>query len=137
MGIFGNLMAKIMAHSASASEAKVNSAVAANAPAVGAQTSAAAGAGASAGAPAPVDIEAVLEGMASASSQKLDWRYSIVDLMKLVGIDNSLAQRKALAEELGYTGSTDDSATMNTWLHKEVMRQLAANGGKVPANMLD
>lgn len=134
MGIFGNLMAKIMGHEARASEATVNADVAANAPAAGAQTSGAAGAAA---APAePVDIEAVLEGMAASNSQKLDWRHSIVDLMKLVGMDSSLAQRKTLAQELGYTGSTDDSATMNIWLQKEVMRQLAANGGKVPASLL-
>lgn len=133
MGIFGNLMAKIMGHEARASETQVNAAVAANAPAAGAQTSSAAGATAPA---APVDIEAVLESMAATNSQKLDWRHSIVDLMKLVGIDSGLGARKSLAQELGYTGSTDDSATMNIWLHKEVMTQLAANGGKVPASML-
>ena len=135
MGVFGNLMAKIMGHEARASETQVNAAVAANAPAAGAQTSSAAGATASAPA-APVDIEAVLESMAASNSQKLDWRHSIVDLMKLVGIDSGLSERKSLAQELGYTGSTDDSATMNIWLHKEVMKQLAANGGKVPAGML-
>ena len=135
MGIFGNLMAKIMGHEARASEASVNAAVASNAPAAGAQASAAAGATASP-VGAPVDVEAVLQGMAASNSQKLDWRHSIVDLMKLVGIDSGLSERKAMAQELGYTGSTDDSATMNIWLHKEVMRQLAANGGKVPASLL-
>ena len=135
MGIFSNIMAKIMGHEARASEAQVNAAVASNAPAAGAQASAAAGAAAS---PAqPVDVEAVLEGMASSNSQKLDWRHSIVDLMKLVGIDSGLSARKSLAQELGFTGSTDDSATMNIWLHKEVMRQLAANGGKVPAALVN
>jgi hypothetical protein len=136
MGVFSNIMAKIMGHEARTSEAKVNTAVAANAPAAGAQASAAAGAAASNASSQPVDVEAVLEGMASSSSQKLDWRNSIVDLMKLVGIDSGLSERKLLAAELGYTGSTDDSATMNIWLHKEVMRQLAANGGKVPAALL-
>ena len=136
MGIFGNLMAKIMGHQARAAETQVNSAVAANAPAAGAQSSAAAGA-TGAASNAPVDIEAALESMAAGNSQKLDWRGSIVDLMKLVGMDSSLSERKALAQELGYTGSTDDSATMNIWLHKEVMKQLAANGGKVPASLLD
>ncbi|CAN5916686.1 DUF3597 domain-containing protein [soil metagenome] len=137
MGVFSNIMAKIMGHEARASEAQVNAAVASDAPAAGAQASAAAGATTASAAPAqPVDVEAVLEGMASSNSQKLDWRNSIVDLMKLVGIDSGLAARKSLAQELGYTGSTDDSATMNIWLHKEVMRQLAANGGKVPANLL-
>ena len=123
-------MGKIIGRSARIAEAKVNAAVAANAPAPGMQTPT------PAAAPADVDVEAVLEGMAASSAQKLDWRHSIVDLMKLVGIDNSLSERKALAQELGYTGSMDDSATMNVWLHKEVMRQLAANGGKVPANLL-
>ena len=135
MGIFSNIMAKIMGHEARASEAQVNAAVASNAPAAGAQASAAAGAAATAA--QPVDVEAVLEGMASSNSQKLDWRHSIVDLMKLVGIDSGLSARKSLAQELGYTGSTDDSATMNIWLHKEVMRQLAANGGKVPAALVN
>ncbi len=133
MGIFGNLMAKIRGRSARASEAKVNAAVAANAPAGGMQASAP-----QAGAElTDVDVEAVLEGMAAENSQKLDWRHSIVDLMKLVGIDSSLSERKALAQELGYTGSMDDSAVMNVWLHKEVLRGLAKNGGKVPASMLD
>ena len=135
MGIFSNIMAKIMGHEARASEAQVNAAVASNAPAAGAQASAAAGAAATAA--QPVDVEAVLEGMASSNSQKLDWRHSIVDLMKLVGIDSGLSARKSLAQELGFTGSTDDSATMNIWLHKEVMRQLAANGGKVPAALVN
>jgi hypothetical protein len=71
------------------------------------------------------------------SGHKSNWRYSIVDLMSLLGIDNSLAERKALAQELGYTGDMSDSATMNIWLHKQVMQRVAANGGKVPANMLD
>ncbi|MDQ2664843.1 MAG: DUF3597 domain-containing protein [Gemmatimonadota bacterium] len=135
MGVFGNLMAKIMGHEARASEAKVNTAVASNAPAAGAPASPAAVPAASAPAQ-PVDVEAVLQGMATSNSQKLDWRNSIVDLMKLVGIDSGLEARKSMAKELGYTGSTDDSATMNIWLHKEVMRQLAANGGNVPANLL-
>ena len=124
-------MGKFIGRSARIAEEKVNAAVAANAPAPGMQTPT------PAAAPADVDVEAVLEGMAASSAQKLGWRHSIVDIMKLVGIDNSLSERKALAQELGYTGSMDDRATMNIWLHKEVMRQLAANGGKVPAGMLD
>lgn len=84
-----------------------------------------------------VDVAAVLEQMAAANSQKLNWRTSIVDLMKLVGMDPSLENRKELARELGYTGDTADSAAMNIWLHKRVMKELAAHGGKVPANMLD
>jgi hypothetical protein len=84
-----------------------------------------------------VDVEAVLEKMAADNSQKLNWRTSIVDLMKLVGMDSSLENRKELARELGYTGDQNDSAAMNIWLHKRVMKELAAHGGKVPANMLD
>jgi hypothetical protein len=94
-------------------------------------------------APAPtvatavVDVEKVLEEMAAKNPQKLNWKTSIVDLMKLVGMDSSLSERKALAQELGYTGNMQDSAAMNIWLHKQVLRKLADNGGKVPANLLD
>ena len=89
-------------------------------------------------APAPVsqfDVEANLSEMAQ--DKDLNWRTSIVDLMKLLGIDSSLANRKELAQELGYTGALDGSAEMNIWLHKATMRKLAQNGGKVPASMLD
>ena len=88
-------------------------------------------------APQPIDVEAVLEKMAAGNAQKLNWRTSIVDLMKLVGMDSSVENRKELARELGYTGDPGDSAAMNIWLHKRVMKELAAHGGKVPANMLD
>lgn len=91
----------------------------------------------SAPAPASVDVNAVLNKMASKNSEKLDWKKSIVDLMKLVGMDSSLASRKELATELGYTGDKDDSATMNIWLHKQVLKKLAENGGKVPQHLLD
>lgn len=79
-----------------------------------------------------VDVEAVLTQRAAQNKQKLDWRHSIVDLMKLLDLDSSLPARKELAKELGYTGDTDDSAAMNIWLHKQVMSKLAASGGKVP-----
>lgn len=82
-----------------------------------------------------VDIEATLDKMAADNPQKLDWRHSIVDLMKLVGMDSSLSARKELADDLKYSGDKSDSATMNMWLHKEVMRKLAENGGKVPADL--
>ncbi len=85
---------------------------------------------------APVDIEPALDALAQKNSQKLNWRTSIVDLMKLLDLDSSLEHRKQLAKELGYTGSTDDSAAMNIWLHKQVMAKLAANGGKVPASLM-
>lgn len=84
-----------------------------------------------------VDVEAILSAQAAGAGQELNWRTSIVDLMKLVGIDPSLANRKELATELGYTGALDGSAEMNIWLHKAVMRELAANGGTVPADLTD
>ncbi len=83
----------------------------------------------------PVDVAAVLTGLAEKNSQTLDWRHSIVDLMKLLGLDSGLASRKQLADELHYTGDKDDSATMNIWLHKQVMQKLAENGGKVPDDL--
>lgn len=92
---------------------------------------------AAAPAAAPVDVEAVLQQMAANQKQQLNWRTSIVDLMKLVGLDSSLENRKELARELGYQGDTGDSAAMNIWLHKQVMKQLAAHGGKVPAELKD
>lgn len=85
----------------------------------------------------PVDVETVLNDMAARNGQSLNWRSSIVDLMKLLGLDSSLENRKALARELNYSGDTGDSAAMNIWLHKQVMRKLAENGGKVPADLKD
>lgn len=102
------------------------------APAAPAAPSAAAPATASA---PQIDVEANLAEMAQ--GKDLNWRTSIVDLMKLLGIDSSLANRKDLAQELGYTGALDGSAEMNIWLHKATMRKIAQNGGKVPATMLD
>jgi len=97
----------------------------------------AASGGAGAAAPASVDVDAVLTQMAAKNSEHLDWKKSIVDLMKLVGMDSSLNARKELATELGYPGDKNDSATMNLWLHKAVVKKLAENGGKVPQNLLD
>ncbi len=85
----------------------------------------------------PVDVEPILDGLAAKADQKLNWRTSIVDLMKLLDIDSSRENRTELARELGYTGDTSDSATMNIWLHKQVMQRVAANGGRVPANLTD
>lgn len=85
----------------------------------------------------PVDVEAVLNGLASKNPQTLNWRTSIVDLMKLLDIDSSLSARKSLADELHYTGDKEDSATMNVWLHKQVIKKLEENGGKVPADLKD
>ncbi len=95
-------------------------------------------ASASPAAPAqPVDVTAILEKAVAAKKQKLNWRTSIVDLMKALDMESSLAERKELAAELGYTGSTSDTAAMNVWLHKALLRKLADNGGKVPAELLD
>ncbi|BEP59565.1 DUF3597 domain-containing protein [Variovorax sp. V213] len=126
MSIFGSILSKIFP-----------SANAANAPAA-APAPVPAGAPAAA-APPPaitvVDVEALLDGMPGASS--LNWRTSIVDLMKLLGLDSSLDARKQLAAELSYGADTSDSAKMNIWLHRQVMTKLAANGGKVPAELRD
>ena len=88
-------------------------------------------------APEPVDIEAILTAAAASVSYETNWRTSIVDLMKLCGLDSSLGNRKELATELGYTGDMNDSASMNIWLHRQVMNKLAANGGHVPADLKD
>lgn len=82
-----------------------------------------------------VDVAAVLDKLDENSDESLDWRVSIVDLMKLLKLDSSLKSRKALATELHYTGNMDDSASMNVWLHKQVMIKLAENGGVVPADL--
>lgn len=84
-----------------------------------------------------VDVESILNGLSANSDQKLNWRTSIVDLMKLLDLDSSLDNRKELATELGYSGAKDGSAEMNIWLHKAVMRELEKNGGTVPASMKD
>jgi 3-oxoacyl-ACP reductase-like protein len=84
-----------------------------------------------------VDVEEILNNMQKQSGQQLNWRTSIVDLLKLLNLDSSLQSRKELAAELHYTGDTNDSASMNVWLHRQVMNKLAANGGKVPADLKD
>ena len=89
-------------------------------------------------APSPqpaVDVEAILAGLAAKNPQKLNWQSSIVDLMKLLGLDSSFQNRMQLAKELGYTGDPADSANMNIWLQKQVMKKLAESGGKVPASL--
>ncbi len=131
MSIFGNLMSKIFGGN--------------KAPSVAAPAVAAAAAGVATAVKAPstttpmpsVDVGAVLEALAAKNPQKLNWRTSIVDLMKLVGMESSLTERKELAKELGYTGNMEDSAAMNIWLHKQVLKKLAENGGKVPAELLN
>jgi hypothetical protein len=136
MSIFGNIMSAIFGHSSSAAVATPASSPGA-APAAPAPQSAPAPAQPAASAPAaasaaPVDVTAIMDNLAVRSSEKLDWRRSIVDLMKLLNLDSSLAARKELAQELNFSGDTNDSASMNIWLHKQVMTKLAENGGKVP-----
>lgn len=153
MSIFGSILSKIMGTGAKAATpaapttaapaapvgtaAPSASASAAAKPAspAGPITTAAAKPAAAAGSAVPVDVNAVLTEMASHQGQKLDWKHSIVDLMKLLDLDSSLSSRKELAKELAYTGSTDDSAAMNIWLHRQVMHKLAENGGKVPEEL--
>ena len=140
MGILSNIFNKIFPNSHSAKEAQAK-AQAQNAPAAPATPGAAAPAAPTA-APAPaamdqVDVEAILNSKLQASGQQLNWRTSIVDLLKLLDLDSSLQSRKELAAELHYTGDTSDSASMNIWLHRQVMNKLAANGGKVPADLKD
>ena len=142
MGIFDKLKASIFGqqHTASAPAARppasagVTGGSSSTAPP---PTPAPASASAPSAAMPVVDVEAMLEAKAKTYSHPVNWRTSIVDLMAIVGIDNSLAERRALARELGYTGDMNDTAPMNIWLHKQVMRKLAENGGKVPADLLD
>lgn len=120
MSIFGKIMSAIFGTSASAQTAP-------------------GGGGAAAGGAAmsQVDVEKVVSEMAAKKKEKLDWRKSIVDLMKVLDLDSSLKARQELAKELKYTGDMNDSAKMNIWLHKQVMQKLAENGGKVPADLKD
>ena len=116
MSIFGNIMGAIFGHSSA--QAGASPTAAPGAPP--AQT---------------VDVAAIVDKAAAAKGEKLAWRTSIVDLMKALDLDSSLTARKQLANELKYTGDTNDSATMNIWLHKQIMGKLAANGGKLPADI--
>jgi hypothetical protein len=125
MSIFGKIMGAIFGTKADA------------APAGGGAAAGAGSSGGSAAAPAAatVDVAPILDKAVAAKGEKLAWRTSIVDLMKALDIDSSFAARKDLAKELGYTGDTNDSASMNIWLHKQVMTKLAANGGKLPPDI--
>ena len=131
MSILGNIFNKIFHHG------QTDGATVAAAPQATPAAGTAPAGTAAAPSAQPVDIEAVLNGMAAKNSQQLNWRTSIVDLMKLLDLDSSLQARKDLADELHYTGDKNDSATMNIWLHKQVMNKVAANGGKVPADLKD
>lgn len=128
MGIFSNIYNKIFHHASDAAPA-ATPAAATDAPA------APAAAAAPAVAVPVVDVEVVLVDLAGKNAETLNWRTSIVDLMKLLQLDSSLASRKELAQELHFTGDTNDSASMNIWLHRQVMIKLAENGGKVPEEL--
>ena len=128
MSIFGSIMGAIFGHSAQAQTPP------AAAPA-GAPAGSSAPAAPGAAVPQTVDVAAIVDKAAAATGERLAWRTSIVDLMKALGLDSSLAARKELASELHYTGDTNDSAKMNIWLHKQVMTKLAANGGKLPPDI--
>ncbi len=151
MGLFNTLMSKIFSHAPAAAPAPGSGSAPAPAtapvtqgsptPAMPAPSASGQPAGATApampSAPAqPVDVAAILDQLASKNPEKLDWKHSIVDLMKLVGMESSLSARKELAQDLHYTGDTNDSAAMNMWLHKEVMKKLSENGGKIPHDIL-
>jgi 3-oxoacyl-ACP reductase-like protein len=152
MGLFSNLMSKIFGQATASAPAtpvatapsqplptpSAPASPAAAAPVAPAAPTASGTAAPTPTTPAPVvDVAAILTALAAKSSEKLDWKKSIVDLMKLVGMDSSLSARKELADELGYTGDKSDSAAMNIWLHKQVLKKLAENGGKIPADLLD
>jgi Domain of unknown function (DUF3597) len=140
MGMFSDLMNKIFRPSSAAASAQAApstpSSAAGGGPAATAQPTEAAPSGGATPPMRAVDVAAILDKMASENKQKLDWRHSIVDLMKLVGMDSGLDARRELAADLNYSGDTKDTATMNMWLHKEVMKKLAENGGKVPPELL-
>src|SRR5215208_1956837 len=134
MSIFGSIMSKIFGgHEAAAATSSPQSASGSTSDSTPANASTG---GTATTTPAQsVDVEAVLTNLASQSPQQLNWRTSIVDLMKLLNLDSSLQARKELAQELHYSGDMNDSATMNIWLHKQVMQKLAENGGKVPDDL--
>ncbi|MGI9086546.1 MAG: DUF3597 domain-containing protein [Chthoniobacterales bacterium] len=137
MGLFNTLMSKIFSHASQPTVATAApGASTASASAPNATSSTAAANPAPTPAASSIDVAATLDALAKKNSEHLDWKSSIVDLMKLVGMDSSLSARKELAQDLHYTGDTNDSATMNVWLHAEVMKQLAANGAKIPQDLL-
>ncbi|MGF6310289.1 hypothetical protein ABIB82_004393 [Bradyrhizobium sp. i1.8.4] len=135
MSIFGNIMGAIFGHGAQARTVETKTAETITTAAPGGSPAApSTSASAAPGTPAAqtVDVAAIVDKAAAATGEKLDWRTSIVDLMKALGLDSSLSARKELAKELHYTGDTNNTATMNVWLHQQVMAKLAANGGKLP-----
>jgi hypothetical protein len=133
MSIFGKIMSAIFGSKADAAPASGGTAAS---PASSPAAAPSGGSSSASAAPAQsVDVAPILDKAVKAKGEKLEWRTSIVDLMKALDIDSSLAARKELAKELGYTGDSNDSASMNIWLHKQVMTKLAANGGKLPSDV--
>jgi hypothetical protein len=130
MSIFGKIMGAIFG-------TKADAAPAGGGAAAGAGSSGGSAGGSAAAPAATVDVAPILDKAVAAKGEKLAWRTSIVDLMKALDIDSSFAARKELAKELGYTGDSNDSASMNIWLHKQVMTKLAANGGVLPPDLKD
>ena len=142
MSIFKSILAKLVPSNHPAVASPGSAGVAPASPAApGAAMSAPVASAPAASAPAvamaEVDVAQILNELAATNDEKLNWRSSIVDLMKLLSLDSSLASRKSLAAELGYAQDTSDSAAMNIWLHRQVMTKLAQNGGKVPAELKD
>jgi hypothetical protein len=131
MSIFGKIMSAIFGTKADAAAPGTTTAAGGSAPASG-SAPADNESRAPAAPPQSVDVAPILDKAVAAKGEKLEWRTSIVDLMKALDIDSSFSARKELAKELGYTGDSNDSASMNIWLHKQVMAKLAANGGKLP-----
>jgi Domain of unknown function (DUF3597) len=139
MSIFGKIMSAIFGSEAKAAPADTASG-SSGSPEASGSPSGSAPASAPAGAPAggqKVDVAKILDAAVKEKGQKLNWKTSIVDLMKALDIDSSLKARQELAKELKYTGDMDDSAKMNIWLHKQVIQKLEENGGKVPADLKD
>jgi len=149
MGMFNNLMSRILGHPIGSIRAgltppgtpnmSLESATAPSPPTPAASAIASATPAPSAPSAAPaetVDVTAILDGRAAKNPEKLDWKGSIVDLLKLVDMDSSLSARKELAAELNFPGDQNDSAAMNLWLHKQVLRRLAEHGGKIPRELL-
>ena len=132
MSIFGKIMGAIFGTNAEAAGTGTTAAAGTSASSPSASSPSASSPGAAA---QSVDVAPILDKAVAAQKEKLDWRRSIVDLMKALNIDSSLGARKELAKELGYTGDMNDSASMNIWLHKQVMAKLAANGGKIPDDL--
>jgi len=128
MSILSEMFHKIFGSAAQAAPASTGTPQQAPTPSAGASASTTA-------APASVDIAKVLDAAVAKKGEKLDWKHSIVDLMKAIDLDSGLKARQQLAKELNYTGDTNDSAKMNIWLHAQVMKKLADNGGVVPADL--